>query len=342
MGGIMKNSIKSLFSNKQGLALVEFALFLPLILIMIFGVVEFTRYVVITQKAERSAYVLSNIMSQFTPIKFKESDTEASPTTIDNQVFPQFERVMDVFNTASDRVSIISSITRTGAANNNSSIRINWQRAGGGSLSSSEAVSLLNGVKAAAINSASANGSTAGTSPNFPSSTGTLMGGALKDMNVGENMIITETFYNYQPLLSNLLGGLGSTSVSPRVMKSVVFTRPRNGDISTLERPADPGGPGSTDESPDSCIDVTLTPPYSSCSSRNITKNGKCVRETTCETCTGKNVCRNCSPDADGKITCKVTSSNYTGCKKTKTEAACSTGGGGSTPKPPTGSPPPS
>ncbi len=342
----MKNSLKSFFSNKQGLALIEFALFLPLILLMFFGVVEFTRYVIITQKAERSAYALSNIMSQFTPIKVKEIDTEASTKTLDGEVFAQFARTMDVYNTASDRIAIISSITKTGPGNNNGSITINWQRSGGGSLSSSEAVSLLNGVNAAAINSStSENGSTAGTSPSFPGANGQLIHNVLYDMNISENMIITETFYSYSPFLSNVLGAFGSVSMPGKIMKSVVFTRPRNGDIDTLKRPDKDTDPEEENEDnvTDSCTTIKLQPVYKTCSSKTEKTATSCTVTTKCTTCTDKQVCKKCTTVFNGNPECEVYLDIYKNCTTIETKKACSTGGGTTTPPTsPPDSPPPS
>lgn len=341
----MKNTLKSLFYNKQGLALIEFALFLPLILLMFFGVVEFTRYVIITQKAERSAYALSNIMSQFTPIKFTKVDTEASTKTIDEEVFTQYARTMDIYNTAADRIAIISSITKTGPGNNNGSIKINWQRAGGGSLSSPEAVSLLNGVNASAVNSGNANGSTAGTSPSFPDANGQLMHNAMSGMLVGENMIITETFYSYQPFLSNVLGAFGSASMPGKIMKSVVFTRPRNGDIDDLNRPDEDTDPGDEheDETSNTCTNIKLQPAYKTCSSKTDRTASGCTVTTTCKTCTDKQICKTCTTPFNGNPECEVYLDVFKNCTTTITKRDCSTGS--STPTPPTtptGPPPPS
>lgn len=346
MGKIMKNSIKSLWSNKQGLALIEFALLLPLLLLVFFGVVEFTRYVMITQRAERSVYALSNIMSQFTPIKVTEIKTEASTKTLDGEVFAQFSRTMDVYNTASDRIAIISSITKTGPGNNNGSITINWQRSGGGSLSSSEAVSLLNGVNAAAINSStSENGSTAGTSPSFPGANGQLIHNAMSDMKQGENMIITETFYSYQPFLSNILGAFGSASAKGNIMKSVVFTRPRNGDIDTLKRPDDDTDPEEEQfgNKYSFCADITLVPVSRICSSKTEGVGSDCKVITKCRTCTTRKICKTCTTPINGITTCVVDSNQLINCTDSQTERACSTGGGGGgTGNPIPDSPPPS
>lgn len=342
----MKNSIKSFFSNKQGLALIEFALFLPLLLLMFFGVVEFTRYVIITQKSERSAYALSNIMSQFTPIKAKEVETEASTTTLDEQVFAQFSRTMDVYNVDSDRIAIISSITKTSNGNNNASVKINWQRAGGGSLASSEAVSMLNGVNAADINSASANGSTAGTSPTFPGYTGQLMHNALSDMDVGENMIVTEIFYRYQPFMGSVLGSFGSAAMPAAIMKAVVFSRPRNGDISTLERPKAGTDPtiefnGSTT---DTCTTVKLQPTYlGGCVYTTVKTETSCETTVKCTTCTDKQVCKKCTTPFNGAQSCNVYLDVFMNCTPYQRTYSCTpTSGGPITPSSPPASLPPS
>ena len=338
----MKYSIKSLFTNKQGLAMMEFALFLPLLLVMFFGVVEFTRYVIITQKADRSAYVLSNITSQYSPISYLDSANEIDVDALQNQVFPQFARTMDAYNDNSDRVAIITSLTRTGIANNNTSLKINWQSAGGGDLSSSATVSMLNGVKASAINSVSENGSTGGTSPSFPSSAKQMMDGTLSDMQVGENMIITETFYNYKPVLSDILSRFGATSMAATTMKSVVFTRPRNGDLDNLKRPQPPvtSPPVPPPVVTKKCSNVPLNPPSKSCFFMGIFN---CKRLTACFTCTHKEVCSTCTTPFNGTTTC-VDSSKTINCTRVDTYTDvpnCKNGNGNPSTPPPTTPPAP-
>ena len=186
---------------------------------------------------------------------------------------------MNAYNSDADRIAIISSITKTASGNSNNKININWQRAGGGTLSSPEAVSLLNGVNADTINSTKdENGTTTGTNPSFPSYKGQLMNGALSNMRVGENMIITEVFYKHTPLLHNLTLGISSVFMpTSGVLKSVTFSRPREGDTDTLKRPTDDGGAGDGGSSlKESCTTIKLVPPDILCKATRAIVGGVC------------------------------------------------------------------
>jgi hypothetical protein len=293
----LKHPIKSLFANKQGLALVEFALFAPLLLIMFFSAVEFARYVIIMQKVERSAFTMSNITVQYTPITYDRKPGEIDSDVINAEVFPQFKRAMEPYIEDSDRVAIISSLSRVNDKNNNTSLKINWQIAGGGNLNSPEAVSVLNGVNASAINTAaSKNGSTAGTIPSFPGFKGELMDGMLASMPVNDNMIIVETFYTYRPIVGDILNNFGATALAQRVMKSVIYSHPRSGNIPSIER-TDPPPPPEPVPPPkktyENCHwDTRSTPAYACGVYPN---NTTCKTQTTCSTCTTIKICDGCT-----------------------------------------------
>lgn len=309
----LKRSIKSLFANKQGLALIEFALFAPLLLVMFFSAVEFARYVIILQKVERSAFTMSNITVQYNPITFDHKAGEIDSDVLNSEVFPQFKRAMEPYITDSDRVAIISSLSRVNDKNDNSSLKINWQITGGGNLNSPEAVSLLNGVNAAAINTTiSKDGSTADTVPSFPGFKGELMDGMLSSMPVNDNMIIVETFYTYKPIVGDILNNLGATSLAQKVLKSVVYSHPRSANITTIERKDPPPPPPKIPPSVktyENCHSDPLSTPSYSCGV--YPNNTTCKTQTTCTTCTKVKLCDGCtttytSESDPGTKTCHV------------------------------------
>lgn len=305
----MKRNIKSLFFDKRGLALVEFALVLPLLLVLFFGIVELSRYILITQKLERSVYSMSNMTGQFVPITSADGSLEIDVDAIDNQIFPQFKKNMEPYIADADRVAIVTSMSRVNNTGNNTSLKINWQRAGGGTLSDSKTVSILNGLKASAINSASENGVSAGTSPSFPSlANPELMDGALKDMAVGENMIIVESFYKYRPIASNFLSGLGQATLAEQTLSSVVYSRPRFGDLETLVRTPPPVTPPPVTPPPK--VDKKCTEVDKDSVKCVTTGTAATGTKTTCYTCTQERTCTTCTTPFHGATTC-VTAAPY-------------------------------
>jgi hypothetical protein len=58
------NPIKCFWSNRSGLQAVEFAILLPIFMMLIFGVFEVGRYILITQKVSRAAHTLAAMMGQ--------------------------------------------------------------------------------------------------------------------------------------------------------------------------------------------------------------------------------------------------------------------------------------
>ena len=221
----MCRSFRSLFSNNQGLALIEFTFIAPLLLVLVFGVVELTRFIIIVQKVERTAYSLSNVVGQYLPAGTAGAATAnmISVTNINNDVFPQLRRVLDPYNATADFRAMITSVRKAGAGPN--PIRISWQIAGGGTLSNADTLSIVNGVNPPS-NVKSAVGATAIFNAEIM--------GYLATMQNQENMIVVEVFYNYRPLLSLFLSGLGASSLAQKTLISRVYTLPRQGDLITL------------------------------------------------------------------------------------------------------------
>ncbi len=113
----MKNKIANflinIFKTEQGIAAVEFALALPLLITITFGSIEVARYVLIAQKLERVSFTLSDLVTQYE--KISTSDL--------NQIIPSAAEVMLPYDFAADGYAIVSSVSKTGT---NPPV-INWQ-----------------------------------------------------------------------------------------------------------------------------------------------------------------------------------------------------------------------
>jgi Flp pilus assembly protein TadG len=107
-----------LWHNKDGVAYVEFALSLPFLLVLFIGSVEVTRFIIVSQKVEKSAVTISDVVSQ----------AENITTTQLNQLITAVEQVMQPYSFDSNGFVVISSVSKTGT----NAPRINWQYTGGG------------------------------------------------------------------------------------------------------------------------------------------------------------------------------------------------------------------
>ncbi len=215
--------IKSFLTNQKGLALVEFALFAPLLLVLFYGVVELTRYAIILQKVERTAYSVSNMVGQYLPAKNPAVDpvNEISVDNLNNNVFAQISKMMDPYNANGDMRAIVTSVVSEGGF----PPVIQWQIAGGGTLENGDTVSIANGLAPSAIDA-----SVKGTNAVFNGETR----GYLANMQGGENLIAIEVFYDYRPLVSDILTRFGANSLARQTLISRVYTMPRYGNLLTL------------------------------------------------------------------------------------------------------------
>jgi Flp pilus assembly protein TadG len=115
------------------LAAIEFALSLPFIVMLSFGSIEVTRYVLITQKLERVSIALSDIVAQ--------SETMSSSQL--NQIIGAAGQVMLPYNFSVNGYAIISSVSKTGT---NQPV-VNWQYKSAGTARASH-IGVAGGVAA--------------------------------------------------------------------------------------------------------------------------------------------------------------------------------------------------
>jgi len=122
INNMMKRFLKkmhSLRSNQEGVAYLEFAIALPFLLTLFLGSVEVTRYIIITQKVEKSSVTISDVVAQ----------SETIGVTQLNQLITAVGEVMQPYTFNTNGYVIITSVTKTGTNNP----IVNWQYFGGGS-----------------------------------------------------------------------------------------------------------------------------------------------------------------------------------------------------------------
>lgn len=119
----MSGILQRLRRNEGGSFAVELAFAMPVLVVLFLVGVEFTRYLLINQKVERTAATIADLVSQSEGISEFEM----------NGLFMATEYVMAPFDLGSEGIVIVSSIS----AKDGAAARINWQRFyGGGSTGS--------------------------------------------------------------------------------------------------------------------------------------------------------------------------------------------------------------
>ena len=220
----MRRFIARFAKAERGLAFIEFALVAPFIMLILFGGIELTRYMLIVQKVDKTAYAMADLVAQYTPATAARRNGEISVNEMNNVVFRQFPALMAPHDAMNSGSIIVSSIRRE-----RDTIRIKWQIATPGGYSDAQTTSIVSGLSAGAVNASGA--ALRDRTASFTGDTAVEMSNMLGY----ENMIISEVFFRYRPILSGILSNLripfqlGETTVARRV-----FSRPRNGNMICL------------------------------------------------------------------------------------------------------------
>ncbi len=156
--------LKRLIANRQGVAMIEFAFALPVMLILIIGVVEMGRLLLLEQKLAHVARTMADLVSQ-------EGTLAASDF---NNLFSAVRFVAEPFDMSEKGTVIVSSVS---VVNSSSPPVMNWQRAGAGSLSASSSI-----------------GQPGVDTPNLP---------ANFTVREGYTVIVAEAVFDFSPLFSS-------------------------------------------------------------------------------------------------------------------------------------------
>ena len=177
----------------EGIAAFEFAIIAPLLLTLFMGSIEVTRYVLITQKAQKTAMTIANVVAQAQAI-----NNAALANIVDVA-----SQIMQPYTFGANGYVIISSVTQTGVQTNLNPPKVSWQYRGGGNMNPAP------GSKIGQTNG------TATLPNNLP-------------LNNGDNIIVTEVFYNYTPMIATN-GILGNSTIY-----QVGLFKPRLGLLNVL------------------------------------------------------------------------------------------------------------
>jgi hypothetical protein len=174
---LLKRHTPSLLSDQHGMAYVEFALCISMLMLMFLGSVETTRYVLIIQKLEQTVSTVTDVTTQ--------ADANNNPLTTSQmtQLMSAVQDMMNPYTFGANGLVILTDVTQPGAGN----AKVNWQYCGGGTL-----------------NIASKIGSSVGGTATLP--TGFTM-------IAGEEVVIGEVFYNYKPITTTVWGIVSASTI---------------------------------------------------------------------------------------------------------------------------------
>ena len=227
--------VKRFLKHREGVALIEFVLIFPFMFLLLFGSIETVRLIYIQQKLEKSGYVIADVVTRYAPAGNPLVVGQISVAEMNTNVFPILGRIMGEFKDPSKQAVIVTSIRK-----NQGTKRIMWQIASPNASSTANTLtgcdtetppncvaSIVNGLAPGAITGAVVNTPTA-----FPSAEE----GVLATMPDGENMIVSEVFFYYQPILQIVLqqagGALGNNFfLRPRIYIKRTYFVPRDSDL---------------------------------------------------------------------------------------------------------------
>ena len=110
----------------KGIAMVEFAMCLPIFMIMLAGVIEMSRYIWIHHKIIRLTSEISDLVTQSPSMSVTEMDV----------LFSAADYIIKPFDLQTNGVIIVSSVSGTGE----DPPKVNWRQCGAGNLSAAGVV----------------------------------------------------------------------------------------------------------------------------------------------------------------------------------------------------------
>ena len=159
--------LRRFWQANGGIAVVEFALVLPVLMTLFYGTVEVTRYILITQKVEKLAHSVADMTAQ---------EQTASKSTLD-QVMAAASDIMDPFDMTNNGTIFISAMY---LAPSTTVPKVIWRYQGGGTFTA-----------------ASQTGTVGGTA--------VVPAGFTFDDR--ENLVSAEVYYQFSPLISSQFFG---------------------------------------------------------------------------------------------------------------------------------------
>lgn len=186
----MRRLIRFLKGDRRGSASLELALISPVLISLLLGMTEMTRYILINDKSQTVCSTVADLVSQEKPGQLTDS--------ILTNLLLAASQVMTPYTFGANGVVIVSSVTQTGTASPSNPPKVSWQYSGGGTYADTSRIG------------------SPGNNANMPVDF---------TMASGDNVIVTEVFYNYTTLF-------GSAVLGSQVLYKTAYYMPRLGALS--------------------------------------------------------------------------------------------------------------
>ncbi len=215
---------REFLKQQTGSIITEFAFVLPFLLVLFFGSVELTRYILVLQKIDNTAYTFADVITLTPPVDDPTDIqvgelTEAFTTTLLNNT----QDLMDPFWNPAD-VSVIATSIRVESPGGGAPPvpLIKWHTRCTSCLLTGE-VSEVTGQPVTA-----GNGVPQDTQAQFSPEINNVINAA-GGFNPGENIIVVEVLYDFRPMFSSIY----SSVLGPIILKRNAFFTPR-GDVELI------------------------------------------------------------------------------------------------------------
>jgi Flp pilus assembly protein TadG len=130
----MLRPLLAILRDRAGVTAMEFALVLPILVILGVGTIEFGRMLLLSQKLQNGTFVLADLAAR---------DKTLSADQLDD-IFLALENVVQPFEFAGSGIAIVSSVSGTSSG----ATRVNWQRTGAGDFEATSTVGTTGGPAA--------------------------------------------------------------------------------------------------------------------------------------------------------------------------------------------------
>jgi|AraplaMF_Col_mMF_1032025.scaffolds.fasta_scaffold00309_4 Flp pilus assembly protein TadG len=184
--------------DERGVAAIEFALVLPVVLLILLGCFEVPRFVLIYQKLARTASGVADLVAQ--------GDEPLQKNQM-NDIFIAGKVMMQPYDVIANGKIIVSSINNPSpSCSGSTGVKVTWQKDNGGNAKDPV--------------TGNPSGSRVGTKCQTPVLPATLMPGT------NEEVLAAEVYFNYTPIFANLI-------YKGSQLYQIAYTRPRNKNLMT-------------------------------------------------------------------------------------------------------------
>jgi Flp pilus assembly protein TadG len=188
--------LRRFIAGEQGVTAIEFALVLPVVLLILLGCFEVPRFVLIYQKIARTSAGVADLVAQ--------ADEPITGNQMQD-IFLAGKTMMQPFDVIANGKIIVSSINNL----DGNGVTLTWQKDNGGNAKDPGT--------GTDVSSKVGNPGDTGSGVNLPA---TLVPGS------NEEVLAAEVYFNYQPIFSSLI-------YEGSQLYMISYTRPRNKNLMT-------------------------------------------------------------------------------------------------------------